>query len=397
MKSEFKVVIIGGGTGGISVASRLLRNLPALKGEIAIIDPSEFHYYQPLWTLVGAGVSDKEVTKRTMESVIPDGVVWKKEEVVDIIPEENHLNTKNGSVIKYSYLVVAAGIEIHWDGVKGLRDALGKNGVTSNYSYQHADYTWELIRTFKGGNAVFTHPATPVKCGGAPQKIMYLADDYFNKTGVRNQTNVIFGSANPAIFDVDVYRIALEKVIERKKIDARFRKSLVEIRANEKEAVFEDLDTKEQEVVPYEMIHVSPPMRSPQFIRENAISDDNGWVDVHKYTLQHSRFENIFGLGDCSNLPTSKTGAAIRKQAPVVAENVISLMKGEMLEAAYNGYTSCPLVTGYKKLILAEFDYDKNPMETMPFNQAKERHSMYILKKDFLPILYWDGMLKGTM
>lgn len=397
MNTTNNIVIVGGGSGGISVAARLLRMSPNLNGHITIVDPAEFHYYQPLWTLVGAGVAGKEVTQRPMASVIPEGVKWIQEKVAKFLPEENLVELGNHEKIAYDFLVVAGGIEVNWDGVKGLKDTLGKNGVCSNYSYEHVDYTWEMIRTFKGGNAIFTHPATPVKCGGAPQKIMYLAEDSFNRTGVRDKTNVIFGSANPAIFDVQKYREALEKVVERKKIDARFRTNLIEIRANEKEAVFENLDTHEQEVIAYEMLHVTPPMQSPAFIRESPLADTGGWVDVHKYTLQHNHFENIFGLGDSSSLPTSKTGAAIRKQAPVVASNILSAMREHPLSATYNGYSSCPLVTGYNKLILAEFDYDKQPEESMPFNQAIERRSMYIMKKDLLPVMYWDGMLKGTM
>ncbi|MBT2571500.1 FAD/NAD(P)-binding oxidoreductase [Planococcus sp. ISL-110] len=397
MNTSKEVVIVGGGSGGISVAARLLRMSPNLKNHITIIDPAKFHYYQPLWTLVGAGVADKEVTERTMASVIPAGAKWLQEKVVKFLPEENAVELGNNEKISYDFLVVAGGIEINWDGVKGLKDNIGKNGVCSNYSYEHVDYTWEMIRTFKGGNAVFTHPATPVKCGGAPQKIMYLAEDSFNRTGVRDKTNVIFGSANPAIFDVQKYREALEKVVERKKIDTRFRTSLIEIRGKEKEAVFENLDTHKKEVIAYEMLHVTPPMHSPAFIRESPLADAAGWVDVHKYTLQHNHYENVFGLGDSSNLPTSKTGAAIRKQAPVVASNLLAVMQQQPLSAIYNGYSSCPLVTGYNKLILAEFDYDKQPDESMPFNQAIERRSMYIMKKDLLPVMYWDGMLKGTM
>ncbi|HSP21037.1 MAG TPA: FAD/NAD(P)-binding oxidoreductase [Planococcus sp. (in: firmicutes)] len=397
MDKNNEIVIVGGGSGGISAAARLLRLSPNLKNHITIIDPAEFHYYQPLWTLVGAGVTDKKVTQRPMASVIPEGAKWLQEKVVSFLPEENAVILGNNDKIHYDFLIVAGGIEINWDGVKGLKENLGKNGVCSNYSYEHVEYTWELIRTFKGGNAVFTHPATPIKCGGAPQKIMYLAEDSFNRTGVRDKSNVIFGSANPAIFDVQKYRDALEGVVERKEIDTRFRTNLIEIRGEEKEAVFENLDTHEQEVIPYEMLHVTPPMRSPQFIRESPLADSGGWVDVHKYTLQHTRYENIFGLGDSSNLPTSKTGAAIRKQVPVVAENLLSAMQNQPLSATYDGYSSCPLITGYNKLILAEFDYEKQPQETMPFNQAVERRSMYIMKKDLLPVLYWDGMLKGTM
>lgn len=397
MKRSYKAVIVGGGSGGISVAARLLRKSKSLAGEIAIIDPADKHYYQPLWTLVGGGAAKKEASEREMKDVIPEGAEWVKEAVTAFSPEDNSLITDKGHTISYEYLVVASGIEMNWNGIKGLKEALGTNNVCSNYSYKHVDYTWETIRSFKGGTALFTHPASPVKCGGAPQKIMYLAEDYFTRSGVRNQTKVIFGSANPAIFDVEKYRLALEKVVERKQIDTRFRRNLVEIKPEEKVAVFENLDIKEVEEIHYDMIHVTPLMQAPSFVKNSSLADENGWVDVHKHTLQHNKFKNVFGIGDNANLPTSKTGAAIRKQAPVAAENIVSLMRGLPLNAFYDGYSSCPIVTGYNKLVLAEFDYDKEPCETMPFDQAVERSSMYIMKKDLLPIMYWNGMLKGTM
>ncbi|WP_042352604.1 NAD(P)/FAD-dependent oxidoreductase [Bacillus massiliigorillae] len=397
LNNNYKVVIVGGGSAGISVAARLLRQSHSLFNQIAIVEPADKHYYQPLWTLVGGGAAKKEVTEREMQSVIPEGTIWIQEAVNTFLPNENAITTDQGTLITYEYLVVAAGIEVNWNGVKGLQEALGQHEVCSNYSYTHVDYTWETIRSFKGGTALFTHPATPVKCGGAPQKIMYLAEDYFNRSGVRNQTQVVFGSANPAIFDVAKYRATLEKVLERKQIDARFRRNLIEINAEEKIATFEHLDTGAKETVAYDMIHVTPPMQAPTFIKNSPLSDAAGWLDVHKHTLQHNQFANVFGLGDCANLPTSKTGAAIRKQAPVAATNIISLMRDQPLTASYDGYSSCPIVTGYNKLVLAEFDYTKEPCEMMPFNQAVERQSMYILKKDLLPVMYWNGMLKGTM
>ena len=397
MKTHYRVVIVGAGTGGISVAARLLRERPILSGEVLLIDPSSKHYYQPLWTLVGAGAADKEESERDMHTLIPKGAEWLQDKVTAFLPNEQKLETAENMSIEYDYLVVAPGIEIDWDRIKGLKDALGTKGVCSNYSFEHVDYTWDTLRQFKGGTALFTHPASPVKCGGAPQKIMYLVEDYLEKKGLRGQSEIIFGSANPAIFDVEKYRNALEKVVERKGIEPHFRVNLTEIRADEKVAIFEDLDTNRQFDIHYDMIHVTPPMRSPQFIRESPLSDEGGWVDVDKYTLQHREFKNVFGVGDCTNLPTSKTGAAIRKQAPVVVANLLSLMSHSPVMASYDGYSSCPIVTGYNKLILAEFDYEKVPQESMPFNQAKERHSMYILKKDFLPIMYWNGMLKGTM
>ncbi|KJE29653.1 pyridine nucleotide-disulfide oxidoreductase family protein [Bacillus licheniformis] len=395
--ARYSIVIVGAGTAGISVAARLVRISKKLKGQIAIIDPQTKHYYQPLWTLVGGGAAKKEESERDLASLIPAGVDLIGDAVTEFRPNQNTLLTKQGTIVSYDYLVAAAGLQIDWDGVKGLKDAVGKNGVCSNYSYHTVDSTWENIRNFKGGTAIFTHPDSPVKCGGAPQKIMYLADDYFRKSNVRHQSEIIFASAKSIIFDVTKYANALEKVVLRKDIQTMYKRNLIEIRPDSKEALFEHLETGEQEVFTYDLLHVTPPMKAPSCIKESALADAGGWVDVDPYTLQHKKFANVFGIGDCSNLPTSKTGTAIRKQAPVVVRNLMSLIKGSSLDAKYDGYTSCPLVTGYNKLVLAEFDYHKVPQETFPFDQSKERFSMYLLKRRLLPIMYWNGMLKGLM
>ncbi len=388
-----KVVIIGGGNAGISVAARLVRKLKGL--DVAVIDPSEKHYYQPLWTLVGGGVFEKQVTERSEASVIPKGVTWLREAVVEICPEENAVLTASRRRIGYDYLVVAPGIQLNWDRVPGLREALGKDGVCSNYSFDYVDKTWEFINGFTGGTALFTHPATPIKCGGAPQKIAYLADETFRKNGVREKTRLVFMSGQAGIFAVEKYAKTLRQVVERKGIEAKFRESLVAVDGEAREATFENLDTGERTVIRYDLLHAVPPMSAPDFIRQGPLANADGWVDVDKDTLRHVRYANVFALGDASSLPTSKTGAAIRKQAPVLVENLVAAILGRPAEAKYDGYTACPLVTGYGKLVMAEFDYNNEPRETFPFDQSKERWTMYQVKARILPKLYWWGILKG--
>jgi sulfide:quinone oxidoreductase len=394
---RYKVVIVGGGTGGITVAARLLRKSKAFHGQVVILDAAEKHYYQPLWTLVGAGEVKRETTERDESSVIPDGAVWRKEAIAEFQPEENYVVTEAGTKIRYEYLVVAAGIQIDWGKVKGLPETIGKNGVVSNYSYDYAESTWDAIRNFKGGTAIFTAPNTPIKCGGAPQKIMYLAEDYFRKAGLRDRSKVVFASGGTIIFGVKKYANALSNIVQERNIDTEFFHNLVEIDGDKHEAVFEHLKTHERVSMHFDMIHVVPPMSAPDFIKRSALADANGWLDVNKHTLQHPKFANVFGIGDCTNAPTAKTGAAIRKQAPVLVDNLVAAMNNKPLQEGYHGYSSCPLITGYGRLILAEFDYDNNPQETFPFDQSKERFSMYLLKKEVLPVVYWDGMLKGLM
>lgn len=391
-----QIVIVGGGTAGITVAAQLTRGW-FNRLDVAIIEPSDKHYYQPLWTLVGAGLAKKEATERSETTVIPRRATWIRDAVAEFLPEQNTIRTRDGKTITYDWLIVSAGLQINWDKIPGLKESIGRAGVCSNYSYATVDSTWEAIRNFRGGNAIFTNPSGAVKCGGAPQKIMYLADDRFREAGVRDNTKIIYMSALPNIFAVEPYRATLERVVARKQIDCRFRHELIAIRAESKVADFRNLDTQETTTLPYDLLHVTPPMGPPTFIANSPIADKDGWVDVDKLTLRHQRFANVFALGDCSNLPTSKTGAAIRKQAPVVTQNLLEAIRRRELPAKYDGYTSCPLVTGIGKLVLAEFNYKKEPDESFPVDQSEERWSMWILKRYLLPLFYWHGMLKGRM
>lgn len=398
MTYQRQIVIVGGGNAGISTASQLLRKNKNL--DIAIVEPSENHYYQPAWTLVGAGVFDIKKTIRREAEVMPEKVKWIKQKVVSFQPESNSITLDNQETIGYQYLIVAPGIQINWDAIKGLKESLGRNGVCSNYSFEQAPYTWECIKNFKGGNALFTNPNTPVKCGGAPHKIMWLAADYFKKHGVFDQANIQYWSGGTRLFGVDKYEKTLKKVAERDNVHMHFYTKLVEIDGENRKAKFTGFgeQNKDQEYwVDFEMIHVTPPQSAPDFVRNSPLANAAGWVDVDKNTLQHVRYSNIFSLGDASSLPTSRTGAAIRKQAPVLVKNLLALMEGKPMTASYNGYTSCPVVTGYGKLVLCEFDYNNKPTETFPIDQSKERWSMYQLKRRVLPWLYWHKILPGKM
>lgn len=395
MSNHSQILIVGGGNAGISVAAQLLRKNSKLN--ISIIDPAEKHYYQPAWTLVGGGVFDINKTERSEASVMPKGVNWIKESATSFEPEQNTVKT-NGGVYTYDYLIVCPGIQLNWTAVKGLTETLGKNNVCSNYSFQSAPYTFECIKNFKGGKAVFHNPHTPVKCGGAPHKIMYLAADYFRKHGILDKADIQYWSGGTKLFAVEKYENTLKKVCERANVKLNFFERLDEIDGPNKRAKFTGFGEGNKDVetwVDFDMIHVTPPQSAPDFIKNSPLANAAGWVDVDKGTLQHVRYSNVFSLGDASGLPTSKTGAAIRKQAPTLVANVLSLIENNPLGAVYTGYTSCPLVTGYGKLVLAEFDYNNVPMETFPFDQSKERWSMYMLKKEILPRMYWGQILTG--
>ena len=388
-----QVLIVGGGAAGISVAARLRRRRPGV--DVAVLDSAERHFYQPLWTLVGAGEVPRERTARPEASVIPAGVSWIRESAASFEPDHARVTTSAGRRISYDWLVIAAGIQLDWDGVAGLPESLGTHGVASNWSYETVGTTWELIRDFRGGTAIFTLPDTPVKCPGAAQKIMYLAEEHFRRSGVRHRSRVVFASAAAGIFGVEKYARTLRGVLERKGIQPLFRHNLVEIDPRAREAVFDQLDTGERVVIPYDLLHVAPPQSAPDVIKRSPLADARGWAEAQPHTLQSPRWPNVFALGDVSNLPTAKTAAAVRHQARVVVDNLLAAIAGADLRSFYDGYTACPVVTGYGKLVMAEFDYDLQPRETFPFDQSKERYSMYLLKKHGLPQLYWRGMLRG--
>ncbi len=398
--SRVGVLIAGGGAAGITLAAHTLKRMPSelkKRFDVAILEPSDVHSYQPMWTLTGAGIYPKEYSQRKEADLIPAGVTWIRDAVSEFHPDQNFVITTNGQHIDYEYLVVATGLQLDWSSIPGLAESVGNDGVCSNYSYETVDSTWRNLRDFKGGTAIFTQPLPPVKCGGAPQKIMYLADSYFRKTGVRAKSNIVFCSAAANIFAVQRYADTLNRVLKRKDIETHFRHNLIELRPATKEAVFRNLDTGQDVVLSYDMIHVTPPQSSPAFVKNSPLANKDGWVDVDKHTLRHVRYPNVFSLGDASGLPTSKTGAAIRKQAPVAARNLVAAMQNADLPASYDGYTSCPLVTGYRSLVMAEFDYDGKPAESFPIDQSKERYSMFLVKKYLLPRLYWYGMLKARL
>jgi sulfide:quinone oxidoreductase len=391
-----RIVVVGGGTAGMAVTAKLCRKLR--DPDVAVIEPSAYHFFQPQWTLVGGGVLPKEQSRREQQRVTPRKATWIRNAVAQFDPGGNQVVLAGGERVGYDYLVVAAGLQLNWTDVRGLTaDMVGRDGICSNYLYEGCEGTWRALQAFEGGTAIFTMPPPPIKCAGAPQKIAYLADDHFRRRGIRDRTRIIYAAGTPGIFSVKEFAKTLNEVIARKGIETLFSHRLVEIRAAERKAVFERMEDGEEVVLDYDMIHITPPQGPPDFVRQSPLADAAGWVNVDKHTLQHPEFPNVFSLGDASSLPTSKTGAAVRKETPVLVHNLLATMGGEDSSRfrRYDGYAGCPLITGYGRLVFAEFDYDLKPQPSFPFDTTKERWSMYQVKRHGLPALYWRAMLKG--
>ncbi len=393
--TEYDVVIVGGGAAGIATASSILKRASNLS--VAIIEPADTHYYQPGWTMVGAGIFSAPSTARSMTSVMPKGATWIKAAVTILDPSNNALELSTGTSINYERLVVCPGLKLNWAGVEGLEDTLGRNGVTSNYAYKTAPYTWDLVQNLKSGKALFTQPPMPIKCAGAPQKALYLSADHWVRQGVIRNIDISFFTSTPGLFGVAHYVPALMKYIDKYDATLHFQHTLTKIDSQAKVATFKN---NEGELIDaeFDMLHVCPPQCAPDFIRQSPLANADGWVDVDQETLQSTKFENVWSLGDVMSAPNAKTAAAARAQAPIVATNLLAHAGDSSGVSRYNGYGSCPLTVERGKIVLAEFGYGGKLLPSFPKWLIDGQYPSvlaWVLKAQGLPWLYWNAMLKG--
>lgn len=421
-----RIVIVGGGSAGITMVAQLCNELS--KPDITIIAPNEIHLYQPGQTLVAGGLMVEADLQENNADYIPDNVKWIKAKVKEFDADNNSVVTDKGEKIPYDFLVIATGLEYNYEAINGLTKAdIGKNGVASIYlndldkgTCSGAVSTFELLKAFselsgkQKTNGIFTHPATAIKCGGAPKKIMYLTEDYLRKQGSTNRANatLTFLPNDTTMFGVPEYHDAIVKQFEARDMKWKYAHNLTSIDLAKKEATFThkfkekgawdpileanvEVEKTETLVTPYDFIHITPPMKAPDVVATSPIGSDKGWVPVTKETLQHVKYKNVFCLGDVAAVPMAKTGGSVRKQAPVVTQNLISAMEGKELKAQYNGYTVCPLITGYGTVMLAEFDWSKKPTPSAPLDPTVERWIWWVFKVYMLKPMYFHGMLRG--
>ncbi|PAU66475.1 TIGR01244 family protein [Pseudomonas sp. PIC25] len=393
--ARYDVLVVGGGAAGCAVTASLLRRDPGLR--IAVIEPREQHYYQPGWTLVGAGVFDRARTERPMSRCIPKGAQWVRAAVAGFEPEQQRVVLEDGNRLGYRVLVVCPGLTLEWGAIEGLQETLGKHGVTSNYQFELAPYTWQQVQALRHGRALFTQPPMPIKCAGAPQKAMYLSCDWWHRQGVLKDIEVEFCSAGAVLFGVADFVPPLMRYVERYGAQLNFNTNLVAVDGPAHKAWFKPTAAEGGALVEkdFDFLHVVPPQRAPAFIRQSPLANADGWLEADHETLRHPRYGNIFSLGDVCAAPNAKTAAAVRKQAPVVAENVLAVLAGRGPQALYDGYGSCPLTVERGKVVLAEFGYGGKLLPTFPLDPRVPRRMAWDLKVKAMPSIYFDLMLRG--
>ena len=410
-KAKGKIVVIGGGAAGISMAARLKHWLK--EPDITLIDPSDRQFYQPGFTLIASGVYKPDQVWKKQEDCMPSGINWIKDSVVAVDPVWNQVTTAKSGKIPYDFLVLTPGLQCNWSLIEGITyETLGQGNAHSIYDFEGAQKTWAAIQEFvkTGGRGVYADTWTKHKCGGAPKKICLLTEHYFRKKGMRDKLDINYFTAEKALYDVPYFTPRLLEIYEERNIPITLNVRVKGVDTSAKKVYFEKHEKKGDETVitpfteDYDFFHFCPPMSAPDFVREAGLGWTEGslareaWVMVDKETLVHKTYPNIVSLGDVAGIPTSKTSAAIRKQVPIAAKNLISLMEGKEPEQKYNGYAACPIVTDYGHVLLCEFDYNKDPDITFPFSlidTSKEQWLAWLLKVYILKPLYFYGMLKG--
>ena len=395
--AHHRVLVIGGGNGGVSAAARLRK---AGVTDVAVIEPRATHEYKPLFSHVAGGTARASMTLRPQRDVMPPGVTWIQDAVVSVDPGGGAVQLATGSRISYDQLVLSPGIQNDWDRVGGLREALRTPTVASHYTFDGAAKMSLLLRDLRSGTAVFTEPPGPGSCRGAAQKPMYQACDYWRATGVLDDIRVVLVVPGDTVFGLKHIDRELERVIAEYGIELRTRSELLEVDADAGEVVLGGPTGTER--LAFDVLNVEPPQSAPDWLAASGLAadgDEGGFVDVDPETLRHRRFENIWAIGDAAATRNSKCGGALRKQTFTVAKNVVAVLRGRQPSSRYDQYGVCPMTVSRSTVVWAEFDDRGTPKPTIPFftDMYRESRLSWIFDRRILPWVYWHLILTGRV
>lgn len=389
-----RVLVVGGGNGGISLAARLRRQGV---GDVTVVDPALQHRYKPLFSHVAGGTARASETVRRQADVIPRDVRWIPDAVTAVDPDASSVTLRSGEVHTYEHLVLAPGIELDWDRVPGLDAALAASNVVSNYTLELAEKASRVLRGVTGGTVVFTQPDGPASCAGAAQKPMYQACDYWERTGVLGDIRVILVVPTATVFGLAPIDHELQRSIDRYGIELRVSSDLAAVDTDQGTAVIAGPSGEER--IRYEVLHAVPPQSAPRWIADSSLADAHGFVEVDVHTLRHPRFPNVWALGDAAGTANSKCGGALRKQSLVVAKNLVAVLRGRAPSQLYDGYGVCPMTVSRSSVVWAEFDDTGVLKPTIPFWRTMYRESRlsWIFDRRVLPWVYWNLILTGRV
>jgi sulfide:quinone oxidoreductase len=400
--TKARIVIAGAGAAGLTVANRLMAQLDGAR--ITLIDARKEHYYQPGYTLVAAGLKPVGYPVSTTRQWVPSGVELVEAAVTEFDPQAKRVVTSTGKTLDYDFLVVATGLDLDYAAIEGMTtDLIGRNGIGSVYAGpEAARRTWEEMSRFtdKGGAGLFLRPATEMKCAGAPLKYAFITDDYARRKGTRNKVKLTYAAHAGALFSVPIVSEKVRMLYGELGIDVAYNHVLRAIDPDRRIATFETPKGKAE--IGYDFVNVVPPMRAPTAVRKSALAWQtgpfaaDGWVEVDKATLRHTRFPDVFAVGDVAGVPKGKTAASVKWQAPVAVEHIVADIAGRKSDATYNGYTSCPLITRIGRAMLVEFDYDNNLVPSFPgiIAPLEELWITWLMKEMALKPTYL-AMLRG--
>ncbi|MBA4262597.1 MAG: pyridine nucleotide-disulfide oxidoreductase [Comamonadaceae bacterium] len=372
LKTQARIVIVGGGAAGLACASQLAARLQG--ASITVVDARQEHYYQPGFTLVASGIKPQNYVVSSTGSYIPKGVTWVTEAVAEIDPEGNKVVTASGKTLPYDFLIVATGLELHYAGIEGMDTGrIGQNGMGSIYhSPQAASATWQALSTFadKGGVGVFGRPAGEMKCAGAPLKYTFITDDHLRRRKNRGKAELLYMAHSKVLFGVPIVAEKVRMLFLDRGVKVNHEHVLQAIDLGKRIATYKTpTGTAEQA---YDFINVVPPMRAPEVVRNSPLPWTegpfavDGWMEVDRDTLRHKRYPKVFGLGDIAGVPKGKTAASVKWQVPVALDHLIGDISGQPSKEIFNGYTSCPLITRLGQAMLIEFDYKDNLIMSFP-------------------------------
>lgn len=389
-----KLLILGSGAGGVMVATKLRHKLDPKEWKITIIDRSWQHHYQPGWLFIPFGIYAKDDCIKPQTDFIPEGINFVQGEITNIDPVKKVVTTNHGKH-DYDWIVVATGCRIVPDEIEGMMDGWGKD-VHNFYSPDGAVALAKRLKHFNKGRLVLNIAEMPIKCPVAPLEFIFLADWFFMKNDSRCNIEIELVTPLSGAFTKPVAAEVLGRLCEEKNIKIVPNFEIAQVNAEAK-----TIESHKGEEVPYDLLVSIPPNFGSKVVMDSEIGDVVGYMDTDPYTLKSKKYENMYIVGDATNVPTSKAGSVAHFESDVIVDNMLREIDGLAPRPEFDGHSNCFIVTGYEKAVLIDFNYKVEPLPGKypfpgigPMSLLEESYINYWGKMMFKWV-YFNMMLKG--